>query len=237
MGGRGFQDEAGCSQIPQFVNVWITRDSNRPIQASLERGDGGFGEVTKTSDAGLEVYRLAAGDDGAHAKHGTCVAFPTEHVAVLAGAPDDVIHVAKSLSANNEDIPARWKKAAAALNLEAPVVLLREFGGREQCIFTDDPDNPHRLRREPVAIDSFGMTSNAGPKVTFKLRAITPQAAEAEIYFYGGTFYAGFAPGYWEWTRTTDAEGLTAEVAFVKAGQAHHCSLVVIALFGMLLGI
>ena len=229
--GAGSRRGQGPDKPFRYLTIWITKDSNRPIKTKVDDRDGIIGEVGKTTEDGLDIYdSIVALGRGLKE---IFVAFPNEHMTIVAYSSDDITHIAKSLKKKPEAIPTRWQKAASALNIESPVVILRKFATREQGIVIPDPENPGMWKVESVPIDSCGITSDAGPKVNFKLRVIATQPEDAETYFYGGTVHVGFPPGDWEWAKETDAEGFTADIELVKEGKPEYILLMVITLSGM----
>jgi hypothetical protein len=215
----------------RYLTIWITKNSNRPIKTKVKDGDGIIGEVGKTAEDGLDIYDSVVELYGGLKK--IFVAFPNEHMTIVAFSSDDITHIAKSLKTKPTAIPACWQKASSTLNVESPVVMLRKFASNETRIVKPDPENPRMLKVESVAIDSCGITSDAGPKVNFKLRVITTQPDDAEIYFYGGGFYFGFPPGDWEWAKETDAEGFTADIELVKERKPEYTTAMVMTLSGI----
>lgn len=241
VGGAGFQppQDIGIGSF-RYLTVWITRESNSPIKKKIDTHDGIVGDVARTTKDGLDSYsspieiRWSSSPEQGPAKTSICVAFASEHVALVAFSADDIAHIANLLNSKTPTIPVRWQKAASGLDVDSPVVILRKFTQSEQCIVKRDPDDPNRAEPRNVPIDGFGLTSDAGSSVKFKLHVITSQPNDAEVYFYGGCFYAGFDPAQWKWTKKTDADGFTADVQLdEKEGRNHLGSLIVITLFGI----
>jgi len=150
----------------------------------------------------------------------------------------DVAAIIKALSRKGEaEIPARWQKAAAALDVAAPFILLRKFARPAQMVMQRDPKDLSNVEITQVPIDSFGMTSDFGSQIRFRLRIVSPKPDVAWLYFQGGTFHAGFRADYWKWTQKTDPDGMTADVDSLPKDKANHSDLIIITLFGISVGV
>lgn len=227
-----------------FVAVWITKETNEPIKQRLESGNGIIGEVTKTTEDGLDVYqspvefRWSPMRGATSVKKSIHIAFPNEHVTIIALSADDLKHISKSLKAKAKEIPPRWQRAAAKLDIESPVLVLRRFVQDKQRFRRFDFENPQNIEILNVPIHSYGVTYDGGANVSFKLRVITPEPEDAEGYYHGGTYRAGFVPGRWKWDKRTDQDGFTADVVFEeKEGRNHHSSLIVLSMLGIMMAI
>ncbi len=244
--GSGFQPPRGIGLGSfRFVTVWVTRETNEPVRRKIENRDGLRGAVTKTMDSGLEIYRSRAEFESSATK-GTGkpneedihVAFPTEHITIIGLSADDLRHIAKSFKHKTKDIPPRWQQAAAGINIESPVLILRKFVEEKQRFRKFDSEPAQEIKIMTVSIHSYAVTSGAGPDVKFQLRVITPEPENAEAYFYGGSLHGGFPPVYWNWSKQTDQGGFTAEVAFGdREGRNAHSELILLSMFGILMAI
>lgn len=227
-----------------YLALWITGESNEPIRQRVAAGEGIVGQVAANEGEGVTLYtspvqlvRRSARGAAEHVDRVACIAFPTQHVTIVAFSQEHARHVARQLQAPTAEIPKHWRAVADGLDLEAPIVILRAFPQKRQQF--PKPVSPGNIEVGEVEIDSYGITNDGGSTVAFHLRAITEYPENAQAYFhYPSPFQGGFPPDSWKWNRQADARGLTADVAFIEGdGRKHHSSLLLLTLFGIMLAI
>lgn len=239
IGGGGFvglRDRSGSGQMRSYIEIWVTAESNAAVTELLERRVDA-GDAHREQRDGLVVYSEEISSTTVGDRR-VFVAFPTDRIAVIGVRAEDIETVAEGLNDEDARLPDRWKDAAVGLDLESPFVLLRKFADPQQSTPGPDADQPGGIARQRVPIDSFGLTSDAGEEVRFRLRIVSPRPEDAAHYFYGGTFHRGFPPQQWKWDAATDEKGTLADIDFApRQRRNHYASLIVITLWGMQLGI
>jgi len=209
------------------------------LRQAIEKRDGVVGSVRVAQAGEVSVYSSDIEVSPPSKRQITVFfAFPSDHLVVRAESMEQMEKVVSKLKQNEKanEIPERWKAAGAAIDLEAPIVLLRKLRG-PVCALKYDRAKPEKIEPRNVDIDSFALAAPSGDALRFQLRCITPAPDDAQFFFYGGTFTGGFPPVYWQWKRAVDTRGFTAEMTFNAEGKNHHLSLVLITLFGVPIGI
>ncbi len=127
MGGWDFKmpQSIGTSSF-RFIHVWITQDSNGGVRERLRHEDS----IDELQRDALTIYQAPvpiAWDNLTTETLPVHVAFPNAHVTIVACSSADITHVAGQLKSPNADMPARWREAASAIDIESPVVILRKM--------------------------------------------------------------------------------------------------------------
>jgi len=223
----------------QHMQLWATEESLKPLADSVERRDKIIGDVSITKIGDTTVYssELQMG----RAKEDSRVvyfAFPMERVCVRSDSRPQLETFVRNLmtAKRPEEIPTRWAKAAAGVNLESPIVVLSKLAG-PVGVLKCDSNTPGNIETKVIRLDSFAIAALSDTKMRFRVNCVSADAIDAQSFFYGSAFKAGFSPELWRWSSERDADGFKAELSFDAPGKRSFVDLSLLGMWGVAMAI
>ncbi len=188
--GSGFTGPDGIG-VGNFDERWIWVVGS-PVTALRERLDAceGVAELNEPFDVqGVRVYSAKTfhyPDGYPHAtkekiEKETLVAFPREHVVLIAQSRRDIEHMVSAALKPPDSPPVRWAPVAEGLDLGSPLLILREYDPRN----TRDWQSPLNATREDedgqadIRMAGLALPDDAG----FRLNVVSRTPDRAKRFY------------------------------------------------------
>lgn len=216
-------------------SIWcVERSLDRLMKRLAEKPDIS-GALKTFKLGGVPVYHselrqyLMKGEEAAPIQEDRFVAFPSDRCVVITEDRDELKHILDRLESKASGVPEKWREVAAALELESPIVLLREYDPQNKLDYYS-PVNPTQPDYKQADVQSVCLVVPSPKRLAFRLNCISKEPQKA-LAFYG---YEVLCYETYRWDTKLRQAGFNSEVAVVdeKRDEAYPF-LSLYILFGM----
>lgn len=214
-------------------SIWITERPLRELRRALDTGEGVGGPVQRHKIAGVRVYEVLREIEfygGESMTEPMFIALPDPRTALAAESLEDIGHMLARHRDEHAEIPEQWRSAAARIEIESPMVMLRRYDPESE----DDqfsPVRPGLSAERRIEIEAFALVLAEAEQGRYRLEVITRQPQRAEEAF----FRLLLPEPLFTWTAETTGEGFAATVkgAVEQERHARDAILSLLTVFGM----
>lgn len=167
-------------------SIWITERPLRELRRALDTGEGVGGPVQRHEIGGVRVYQMLREREfygGESMTEPMFIALPDQRTALIAESLDDVGQMLGRYGRAPSGIPEQWRSAAARIEIESPLVILRRYDPESE----DDefsPVNPGLSAERRIDIEAFALVLADAERSRYRLEVITRQPQRAEEAFF-----------------------------------------------------
>ncbi len=183
---------------------------NVPVFQSIER------------ERGLNAGEYVAIDEELY------FAFYNDRCVVVTESVDETKHILNHLGSDAAELPAKWAKAAAGLDIESPILILRQYDPKNELDYFS-PVNRKNPEWKKSDTQGFGIILKSVKSLTFRMNCESrePQRAAA---FFASDF---FSQEIYAWNSRFRETGFEADISVIdeKRSKAHPL-LTIYVLFG-----